>query len=79
MKVQRPAWLAIPARCDFGDIPPGTYAIAVIHDENSHGKLDTNRLGVPTEGYGFSGDAGALLGALRSLPPASRTTGEPSI
>jgi uncharacterized protein (DUF2141 family) len=63
MKVQRPAWLAIPARCDFGDIPPGTYAIAVIHDENSHGKLDTNRLGVPTEGYGFSGDAGALLGA----------------
>lgn len=64
------------ARCDFEDIPPGTYALAVIHDENVNGKLDTNRLGTPTEGYGFSNDAKAALGALRSLPPASRTTGE---
>jgi uncharacterized protein (DUF2141 family) len=29
------------ARCDFEDIPPGTYALAVIHDENINGKLDT--------------------------------------
>lgn len=50
------------ARCDFQDIPPGTYAIAVIHDENMNGKLDTNFFGVPTEGYGFSKDAKALLG-----------------
>lgn len=42
------------AQCDFLDIPPGTYAIAVIHDENKNGELDTNWLGVPTEGYGFS-------------------------
>jgi len=51
------------ARCDFEDIPPGTYALAVIHDENMNGKLDTNWLGIPTEGYGFSNDARALLGA----------------
>jgi len=51
------------ARCDFEDIPPGTYSLAVIHDENMNGKLDTNWLGVPTEGYGFSNDAKALLGA----------------
>ena len=51
------------ARCDFLDIPPGTYALAVIHDENMNGKLDTNWLGVPTEGYGFSNDAKALMGA----------------
>ncbi len=51
------------ARCDFQDIPPGTYALAVIHDENGNGKLDTNWLGIPTEGYGFSNDARALLGA----------------
>jgi Uncharacterized protein conserved in bacteria len=51
------------ARCDFEDIPPGTYALAVIHDENMNGKLDANWLGVPTEGYGFSNDAKALLGA----------------
>jgi len=51
------------ARCDFEDIPPGKYALAVIHDENMNGKLDTNRLGVPTEGYGFSNDARAFLSA----------------
>jgi uncharacterized protein (DUF2141 family) len=51
------------ARCDFEDIPPGTYALAVIHDENMNGKLDTNLLGIPTEGYGFSNDVKASLGA----------------
>jgi uncharacterized protein (DUF2141 family) len=51
------------ARCDFEDIPPGRYALAVIHDENMNGKLDTSRLGIPTEGYGFSNDARALLSA----------------
>ncbi|MGA7828725.1 MAG: DUF2141 domain-containing protein [Geobacteraceae bacterium] len=51
------------ARCDFEDIPPGRYAMAVVHDENMNGKLDTNWMGIPTEGYGFSNDAKALLGA----------------
>jgi uncharacterized protein (DUF2141 family) len=51
------------ARCDFQDIPLGTYALAVIHDENMNGKLDTNWLGIPTEGYGFSNDVKGLLGA----------------
>ena len=54
---------ASQARCDFEDIPPGTYAIAVIHDENVNGKLDTDWLGIPTEGYGFSRDARGLVGA----------------
>jgi len=51
------------ARCDFEDIPLGAYALAVVHDENMNGKLDTNWLGIPTEGYGFSNEAKALLGA----------------
>jgi len=51
------------ARCDFEDIPPGTYALVVVHDENMNGKLDANWLGIPTEGYGFSNDAKAFLGA----------------
>jgi len=51
------------ARCDFEDIPPGTYALAVIHDENMNGKLDTQWLGIPTEGYGFSNDVRARFGA----------------
>ncbi len=55
------------ARCDFEDIPPGTYAITIIHDENMNGKLDTNWLGIPKEGYGFSNDVKPLLGA----PPFS--------
>ncbi len=50
------------ARCDFADIPPGTYALAVFHDENMNGTLDTNWLGMPTEGYGFSNDVKASLG-----------------
>ncbi len=40
--------------CRFDQMPPGIYAAAVIHDENSNNKLDTNFLGVPTEGYGIS-------------------------
>jgi uncharacterized protein (DUF2141 family) len=50
------------ARCDFEDIPRGTYAIAVIHDENMDGKLEINWLGIPTEGYGFSNDAKGMIG-----------------
>jgi uncharacterized protein (DUF2141 family) len=30
------------------------YGITVIHDENNNGKLDTNFLGTPIEGIGFS-------------------------
>ncbi len=51
------------ARCDFEDISPGTYALTVFHDENMNAKLDTNWLGIPKEGYGFSNDVKALLGA----------------
>jgi len=51
------------ARCYFLNIPPGTYALAVIHDENMDGKLNTNWLGAPKEGYGFSNDAKSLLSA----------------
>ncbi len=32
----------------------GVYAIAAIHDENANGKLDTNFVGIPTEGIGIS-------------------------
>jgi uncharacterized protein (DUF2141 family) len=51
------------ARCDFADIPPGRYALAVVHDENMNGKLDTNAFGIPTEGYGFSNDVTGVCGA----------------
>lgn len=34
-------------------LPSGEYALALIHDANSNGKLDTFA-GIPTEGIGFS-------------------------
>jgi uncharacterized protein (DUF2141 family) len=51
------------ATCGFEQIPPGTYALAVIHDENRDGKLATDWMGLPKEGYGFSNDAKGTLGA----------------
>jgi len=53
---------AAKATCNFEDISPGTYAIAVIHDENRDGELATNVIGVPKEGYAFSNDAKGMLG-----------------
>jgi uncharacterized protein (DUF2141 family) len=64
------------ARCDFEDIPPGTYAMAVIHDENMNGELDANWLGIPTEGYGFSKDAKGLVGAPSFSSASFRYDGE---
>jgi uncharacterized protein (DUF2141 family) len=51
------------ASFEFSDIKPGKYAIAVIHDENCNGKLDTNMFGIPKEGYGFSSGAEVTMSA----------------
>lgn len=56
--------LIVPAtegKIHFGAVPAGNYAIAVIHDENSNGKLD-KRLIIPREGFGFSRDAPVMMG-----------------
>jgi uncharacterized protein (DUF2141 family) len=57
--------LIVPAgahiELDFGPIPAGTYAIALIHDENGNGKLD-KRLLMPAEGFGFSRNAPVRFG-----------------
>jgi len=39
---------------NFEDIPKGSYSISIFHDENSNNQLDSNFLGIPKEGYGFS-------------------------
>lgn len=46
----------------FDDLPYGTYAVKVFHDENSNGKLDTNLVGFPKESFGFSNDAMGRFG-----------------
>ena len=42
------------ATFQFPGLPPGQYAVQVMHDENDNGKFDTNFVGLPIEGYGFS-------------------------
>jgi len=46
----------------FKNLPSGSYAIIVFHDEDDNGMLDENYWGVPIEGYGFSNDAQGFLG-----------------
>ncbi len=46
----------------FKNIPPGEYAISVIHDENENGELDANTFGIPKEGFGFGNDAMGMFG-----------------
>ncbi len=36
------------------NLPNGEYALAIFHDKNKNGKLDTNWLGIPKEAVGFS-------------------------
>ncbi|MEO9825294.1 MAG: DUF2141 domain-containing protein [Paracoccaceae bacterium] len=49
------------------DVTPGSYGIAIIHDANGDGKINTIALGIPTEAFGFSNNAKAGFG-----PPGFR-------
>lgn len=40
----------------------GPFALSIIVDENENGKLDTNMIGIPTEGFGFGNNASARFG-----------------
>jgi uncharacterized protein (DUF2141 family) len=44
----------LSAQVTFKDLPQGAYAVSVLHDENSNGKMDKNLVGIPKEGYGAS-------------------------
>jgi uncharacterized protein (DUF2141 family) len=46
----------------FAVSAPGTYAVAVYHDENDNHRFDRTLLGLPAEGYGFSNNVTPLLG-----------------
>ncbi|WP_419809282.1 DUF2141 domain-containing protein [Sphingomonas sp.] len=59
--------LSVPTRAGrfaFPALPRGDYALAVIHDENGNGRLDTFA-GIPREGYGFSRNPAARFGPPR--------------
>ena len=57
------------------DLPPGRYAVNAFHDENGNGDLDTNVLGIPTEGYGFANDPPTSFGP-PDFEEAAVTVGE---
>ena len=47
----------------FNSLPPGEYAISVLHDENGNRKMDRTTTGFPKEGVGFSNDQRVTLKA----------------
>lgn len=46
----------------FGDLPPGDYALSVVHDRNGNGRMDSNALGIPVEPFAFSNNATGSFG-----------------
>lgn len=52
----------------FNGIQAGTYAIAIIHDVDLNGELNTALYGIPSEPYGFSNNAKGMMG-----PPDFKT------
>jgi uncharacterized protein (DUF2141 family) len=44
------------------DLPPGEYAIRVMHDVNGNGELDTNFMGMPIEPWAMSNNAKGRFG-----------------
>ena len=53
------------ARAVLRHLPPGTYAIGVLHDEDGNREMKTGFLGRPKEGYGASRDARGTMGPPR--------------
>ncbi len=51
------------ARCVIRAPGPGRYAFAFLHDEDGNGRMHTDALGLPQEGYGFGHDAHGTLSA----------------
>lgn len=49
-------------RVIFDSLPPAGYAISVFHDSNRNGRLDTNGLGIPREGFAFGNNARGFFG-----------------
>ncbi len=44
------------------DLAPGTYAVALFHDENGNDEFDQGFLGIPLEDYGFSNNVTVFFG-----------------
>jgi len=56
-----PVALPVTTAC-FALPASAAYAVALFHDENGDGHLNTNALGIPTEGAGFSNNPTLYFG-----------------
>lgn len=56
-------------------LAPGTYALSVIHDENSNGRLDRMMM-IPREGFGFSRNPRIRMGPPRYEDVRFEITGQ---
>ena len=70
LRFKRAAGDRTPIR--FTAVPSGSYALAILHDENGNGKLDTALMGIPKEGFGFSRNPKVAFG-----PPRFRAAAFP--
>lgn len=61
----------------FNNVAPGTYAIALLHDENENGKADRALGMMPKEGFGFSRDAKVRMGPPKFDEAAFKVEGAP--
>lgn len=70
--------LSVPAAqaatIDFGPVPPGTYALSLLHDENGNGRADM-AVFIPREGFGFSRDPAITFGPPRFARAAFAVNG----
>lgn len=73
--------LTVPAggtvHLDFGVVPAGRYAIALLHDENGNGRADRALAMLPKEGFGFSRDAPLRMGPPKFSAAAFEVAGKP--
>lgn len=58
----------------FRNLNLGSYAVALYHDANADGRLNTGFFGIPTEGFGFSRNPQISTGAPRFQDTALRLT-----
>jgi len=50
------------ATCVFGNVPSGTYAVAVFHAERNETRMEYGMFGKPKQGYGFSRNPSSSFG-----------------
>ncbi|MBC8107340.1 MAG: DUF2141 domain-containing protein [Anaerolineae bacterium] len=61
------------------ELPPGKYGASALHDENNNNKMDTNLVGIPSEGYAVTNNpkprfrAAKFSESIFELPPEGKT------